>query len=97
MNTEEWIQRLAPLTTSPYLQQIAQAAADFESFAITIRLHHNLAKAYSIGEVMLACKEVCAHQGVPSLQTMDALAGGHNTTLIRDFICELGKITTKSQ
>lgn len=94
MNTDEWTQHLAILTSSPYLLHMAQAAAGFERLAYTISLKHNLSQAYSVVEVMEACKEVCSHQLVPSLQTMYALAGS-DKTLLREFIVELGKITAK--
>jgi hypothetical protein len=94
MNTEkEWMERLSIFSSSPYLQQMSKAVSDFERFALTIQQHHNLTEAYSITEVMEACKEVCSHLPVPSLQTMNALAGGSDKKLIRDFIRELGKVT----
>lgn len=96
MNTDEWIRHFASLTSSPYLPQMAQAAADFESLAYTISLNHNLNQAYNVLEVMEACKEVCSRQCVPSLQTMHELERS-DKTLLREFIVELGKITAKEQ
>lgn len=82
-----------PLFALPPQQQWAvKEYAEFEQLAGQIRYSYRLNTAYSIHEVLEACKEVCTHYPSRGLDTMAILANGQNKTVIRDFIKELAAI-----
>ena len=86
---------LSPETLS-FVQQYSRMAgqsAEFERMASTIRSNYRLNGAYSLEEVMQACKEVCSHWPVPAQRTMSILAYGGDKGVIRDFVWELAALS----